>query len=151
MTLPERAPLRKRASDLTKKGWVRLRGGALTPRRAAASAALGAFIGCVPVFGLHLPLCVGLCLPLRLDAPVAYLFANVSNPLVAPWLVFAEVQVGAYLLSGQPAPFDIDAARDVGVVGFVSFAAAGTVVVGAVVAALSAAMAGGLTLLWKRR
>lgn len=149
---PERsAPtFRERASALRKSGWARLRGGELTPKRAAASVALGLFVGCIPVFGLHLPLCLALAVPLRLDAPVAYLAANVSNPLVAPWLVLAEVQTGAWLLTGGPAPFDVEAARETGVAGFVAYAALGSVVVGAVLALVGGSVAGAVTS-WARR
>lgn len=135
---------------MRKQGWARLRGGVLTPKRAAASVALGLLIGCIPLFGLHLPLCLALCLPLRLDAPVAYLAANISNPLVAPWLVLLEVQVGAWLLTGHAAPFDIDAAREVGMGGFVSFAALGALVVGVSLAVLGGTVAG-LVTSWARR
>ena len=98
--------------------------------------ALGLFIGCIPVFGLHLPLCLAVCVPLRLDAPVAYLAANISNPLVAPWLVTAEVQSGAWILTGSFVAFSVDAARAAGVAGFAAYAALGTLVVGLTLAAI---------------
>ncbi len=151
MTDSQRPSLRQRASTLRKKGWARLRGGVLTPRRAAASVALGLFIGCIPVFGLHLPLCLAACLPLRLDTPVAYLAANISNPFVAPWLILAEVQVGAFLLTGQAAPFDIETAKHLGVGSFLSFALVGALIVGAILAVLGGALAGLLTHLVRRR
>ena len=97
-----------------------------------------------------MPLCLAVCVPLRLDAPVAYLAANISNPLVAPWLVLAEVQTGAWLLTGHAAPFDIDTAREVGVTGFVSFAAVGTAVVGLSLAVVGGAVAGLVTSLARR-
>ena len=128
-------PWRPRTRLFATRGWRRLRGGALTPLRGGLSVALGLFVGCLPVFGLHLPLCVGLCLPFRLDAPVAYLAANISNPFVAPWLIVAEIQVGALFLTGQFAPFDVAAARAVGVGPFVLFATVGAVAVGSCLAA----------------
>lgn len=124
---------------MRRAGWKRLRGGELTPWRAASAVAIGLFIGCLPVFGLHLPLVLAVCLPLRQDAAVAYLAANVSNPLMAPWLIAAEVQAGSWLLTGALVPFDASMARVAGVSGYVQFAAVGAVAVGAVLA-----LAGGL-------
>jgi uncharacterized protein (DUF2062 family) len=110
--------------------WRILRGGESSPARLAASVALGLFIGCLPLYGLHLPLCLGACLLLRLDAIVAYLAANISNPLIAPFLLTAQVEVGSLLLTGRHAAFDVERARSVGIVGFVAQAAVGGVVVG---------------------
>lgn len=101
----------------------------------------GLFLGSIPVYGLHLPLCLAVSLPLRLDAPVAYVAANISNPLVAPWLVLLEVQVGAYILTGQRAPFDIEIARQVGIGGFASYAAIGALIVGATLGFVGGAIA----------
>lgn len=67
----------------------------------AASVAIGTFIGCLPVYGLHLPLVFLVCLRLRLDGAIAYVAANISNPFVAPFLVAAQVQVGAYVVDGR--------------------------------------------------
>lgn len=75
--------------------WCDIRGGDLSPARIAASVALGAFIGCLPIFGLHLPVVLLLCLRFRLDGALAYLAANISNPFMAPFIVAAEIQVGA--------------------------------------------------------
>lgn len=114
--------------------WRRLRGGELSPGRAAGSVAVGLFIGSLPLFGLHFPLCVAVCVPLRLDALVAYLAANISNPLFAPFLVAVEVEVGALVLHGEHIPFTLERARQLGVTGFVAEAAMGAVVVGALLA-----------------
>lgn len=51
--------------------WRELRGAAPTPGRAAATVALGLFIGALPMVWTHLPLVLALCIPLRLDAPIA--------------------------------------------------------------------------------
>lgn len=83
-----------------RRAWSDLRGGTLSPARLGASVAMGVFIGCLPLFGLHLPLVLLLSLRLRLDGAVAYLAANISNPLFAPFLFAGETQVGALLLDG---------------------------------------------------
>src|SRR5215470_2656007 len=69
--------------------------------RETAAIALGVFIGCLPVYGFHLLLCWGTGAALGLNRFKMYLAANISNPLVAPWLIVAEVQTGAWLRRGS--------------------------------------------------
>jgi len=73
---------------------------------------------------------------LRLDLVLSYLAANISNPFVAPFLLTLEVEVGSYLLRGDPAAFDPAHARSLGASGFFVQALAGSVVVGGALAAL---------------
>jgi SAM-dependent methyltransferase len=89
-----------------------LRGGALTPRRAAISVALGLFIGSQPIFGCHTPLVIAICLWFQLDAALAWIASNVSNPFFAPFLMTGEVQVGAYLRRGSFLHLDQEVMRD---------------------------------------
>jgi uncharacterized protein (DUF2062 family) len=126
---------RLRFRDAMRRLWRRLRGGEFSPVRLALSVATGLFVGCQPVYGLHFPLCAAVCLPFKLDLVAAYLAANISNPLMAPFLVVLEVNVGSYLLTGQPAPFDVARAREAGISGFVAQAVVGSLVVGAALAA----------------
>jgi uncharacterized protein (DUF2062 family) len=102
---------------------------------------VGVFVGSLPLYGLHLPLCTLICLPLRLDVVAAYLAAHISNPIVAPFLLVLEVNVGSLVLTGQLAPFDIARAKSTGVSGFAAQTAVGAVLVGAVLAAFGAALA----------
>lgn len=118
--------------------WRRIRGGRLTRRRAAGSVAIGLFVGSLPLYGLHFPLCVALCLPLSLDVVTAYVAANVSNPLFAPFLLTAEIQLGSLLLDGHFLAFDVEQARAVGVSGFVAQAAVGSLVLGMALALVGA-------------
>jgi uncharacterized protein (DUF2062 family) len=105
------------------------------------------FIGCLPLYGLHVWLCLALCVPLGLDTVVAFFASNISNPLVAPLLVAVEVEVGSYLLHRRAAPFDLASARELGFAGFFSEALVGGVVVGALLAVLG----GGLAVLFATR
>ncbi len=82
-------------------GWKRLRGGELTPWRAAGSVAVGLAIGVTPLYGLHIWIVVGVCLLLQLDAAVAYLAANVSIPPMIPFLLLAEVEIGSWVRKGH--------------------------------------------------
>ena len=127
--------LRRRDGWLTRI-WRRLRGGRLSRKRAMGSVAVGLFIGCLPLYGLHLPLCLLVCLPLRLDVVTAYLAANISNPLFAPFLLTLEVQVGALLLDGRAWALHWEAVPDLNASGVMAQAAVGSVVVGSALALL---------------
>jgi uncharacterized protein (DUF2062 family)/SAM-dependent methyltransferase len=67
------------------------------PGRDAAALGLGAFIGCLPAYGFHLLLVAAAGQLLRLNRIKMYAAANISNPLMAPALIFMEVQAGAWL------------------------------------------------------
>lgn len=121
--------------------WRRLRGERQSPERVALAVALGLFIGCLPVYGLHFVLCLLVCLPFGLDLVLAYLVANISNPLCAPFLITLEVEVGSLVTSGRHAAFTLERARQTGVLGFALQAAVGSVIVGLALAALGAAIA----------
>jgi uncharacterized protein (DUF2062 family) len=124
--------------------WRRLRGGRLTRRRASWSVAVGLFIGSLPLYGTHFPLCLAACVPFRLDVITAYVAANISNPLFAPFLLTAEVEVGSLALSGHWVTFDPDRARALGIAGFAAQAAVGSLIVGALLALIGALVARGV-------
>jgi uncharacterized protein (DUF2062 family)/SAM-dependent methyltransferase len=121
--------------------WRRLRGTRQSPARVALAVAVGLFIGCLPLYGLHVVLCALICVPLGLDFVLSYLVANISNPLVAPFLITLEVEVGSLLITHQHAGFTLARAKQTGVLGFVWEAFAGSVVVGGTLAALGSAIA----------
>jgi uncharacterized protein (DUF2062 family)/2-polyprenyl-3-methyl-5-hydroxy-6-metoxy-1,4-benzoquinol methylase len=78
---------------------LRIEGG--TPARQAAAVALGMFIGCTPLYGLHLPLCILFARRLGLNRVKTYLAAHISTPVLMPFLLFFEVQTGK-LVRGKP-------------------------------------------------
>ena len=65
--------------------------------REAAALGLGVFIGCTPFYGFHLLLCWTAGWALRLNRLKLYLASNISNPLFSPFLLFAELQTGAWM------------------------------------------------------
>jgi uncharacterized protein (DUF2062 family) len=79
--------------------------------REAAAVGVGAFIGCQPFYGFHLALCWGIGRLLRLNRLKVYLAANISNPFLAPFLVFTEIQAGAWLNRGSTHELTLAAAR----------------------------------------
>jgi 2-polyprenyl-3-methyl-5-hydroxy-6-metoxy-1,4-benzoquinol methylase/uncharacterized protein (DUF2062 family) len=116
--------------------WRRLRGTAGSPVRAALAVALGLFIGCQPLYGLHFVLVLAVCLPLGLDAVLCYLAANISNPFIAPFLVATEIEVGAFAATGHFVAFDTAQAKLMGASGFAQYLFVGSALLGAVLAAL---------------
>jgi uncharacterized protein (DUF2062 family)/2-polyprenyl-3-methyl-5-hydroxy-6-metoxy-1,4-benzoquinol methylase len=107
------------------------------PGREAAAIAAGVFIGCLPFYGFHLIICVVVGWLFRLNRLKLYLAANISNPFVAPWLLFAELQTGSWLRRGHVHEISLDTLRTTGVAGLGADLLIGSVVVGAVLAALA--------------
>ena len=120
--------------------WRRLRGGRISAGRAAASVALGLFVGSQPLYGLHFFLCLALCILFRLDFVLAYLAANISNPVVAPALLALQLDLGFLLLHGEHFPLEAAAAREAGLWGFAGPLALGAVLVGAGLAVVGGAL-----------
>ena len=79
--------------------------------RESIAIGLGAFIGCQPVFGLHLPICLFVGWLFNLNRIKLYLAANVSNPFVLPLLLFVEIQTGAWLRTGAMHSLTIETLR----------------------------------------
>ena len=109
---PPTTDLRASIREQARRAWVRIRGGELTPRRAALSVALGAFLGVQPTPGLHIFMVLGLCLLFRLDGAVSYLAANISIPPIAPFLWFGAIQLGSRTLHGRFVPLTVAGARE---------------------------------------
>jgi uncharacterized protein (DUF2062 family) len=103
-----------------------------TPGKVAFAVGIGAFVGCSPLWGLHFAFSVLVATVFRLNRMLVYAAANLSNPLTAPPLYFAEIQVGHRLLHGVWLPISITDVEALGFTGVVSDLAIGSVVVGAV-------------------
>lgn len=110
------------------------------PRRESAAIATGVFIGCLPVYGFHLLLCTGVGTVLRLNRLKMYLAANISNPFVAPTLVFLEVQAGAWLRRGSFHALTMEAADTMSLTSVGADLMIGGVAVGALLGGLAGAM-----------
>lgn len=135
--------------ELLRRAWRRLRGGEVTPARAAASVAVGLAIGVTPLWGVHWALILGVCLPLRLDAGVAYLASNVSLPFIAPFITFAEIEVGARIVRGAWLAMTVEDAKTLNPKTVVSELAAGTAAVAVLGSTLGYALTYALVA-WRR-
>jgi uncharacterized protein (DUF2062 family) len=123
--------LRRAFYDLRTEGQGRV--------REASAIAVGLFIGCLPFYGFHLLLCWIVGWLLRLNRMKVYLAANVSNPFVAPLLVFVELQTGAWIRTGDFLSLTFETAKTVTPWQFGAHLMVGSIVVGGVLAAIGGA------------
>jgi uncharacterized protein (DUF2062 family)/2-polyprenyl-3-methyl-5-hydroxy-6-metoxy-1,4-benzoquinol methylase len=79
--------------------------------REACAIGVGLFIGCSPFYGFHLLLCWVVGWLFRLNRMKVYLAANISNPIVAPFILFAELQTGAWIRTGGLLPLTLETVR----------------------------------------
>jgi uncharacterized protein (DUF2062 family) len=114
---------------------LRTEGG--TPARDAVAIGAGIFIGSSPFYGFHLAICWVAGRLLRLNRLKMYLASNVSNPLMAPFLVVGELQVGAWIRRGTVHPMSIDTVRSTHPWVFGADILVGSVIVGASLGAVA--------------
>ena len=115
-----------------------------TPARHAVAVGLGTFIGCLPLYGLHLPLCLGVAHLARVNKLLCYLAAYINNPLTGPWITLAELELGHLVLHGTMMPLTLQAAREASVWGLGLDLALG----GFLFAAVAGLLLGLLTFFW---
>ena len=106
--------------------------------RETAAIGIGVFIGCLPFYGFHLVMCAAVGSLLRLNRLKVYMAANISNPFVAPWLIFAEIQAGAWLRRGSFHALTRSANETTGLWTFAGDLLTGGVALGAALGALAA-------------
>jgi uncharacterized protein (DUF2062 family) len=76
----------------------------LTPESIGLAVGLGVLIGCLPIYGLHIFACVAVARWLKLNQPLMYAAANISNPVFAPFLISGQIAIGEWLRHGGPPP-----------------------------------------------
>jgi SAM-dependent methyltransferase len=109
------------------------------PGKEAAAMGVGAFIGCLPVYGGHLLLVIAVGRLLGLNRLRMYIAANISNPFFAPLLILAEIQAGALIQRGETHDLTLAAIRATDPWTFGTDLVIGSVVLGT---AIGLAMAG---------
>ncbi len=123
--------------------WRALRREHASPGKLAAAVAVGVFIGSLPIYP-HWLITVAVSIPLRLNKLVAILCNNVSNPLFAPFLYYAEIQVGHVIRTGTFSPLTLTELEGMGAAeAFKTFfltMLVGAMAVGLVLSAISAAL-----------
>jgi len=81
--------------------WQRAKSERASPREIGAAVLVGVFAGCTPAVGVHGWIAVGAATALRLNRLWAFIGSRVSNPLILPLVVFAELEVGHALRTGE--------------------------------------------------
>jgi uncharacterized protein (DUF2062 family) len=109
-------------------------------RRDAAAVGIGVFIGCSPLWGLHLLLCWLIGRLANLNRLKLYLAANLVNPLVAPFILLAEIQAGAWLRQGYPHALSIETIKQTNPWLFGEDLVVGSLIIGAALAVAGAAV-----------
>jgi len=92
----------------------------------------------MPVYGVQLLLVLLICVPLRLDSALAYVAAHVSNPVTLAPLLWLEIEVGAFIMTGHGAVLRLAEVKRVGVATVGAQLGVGAVVCGAVLASAGA-------------
>jgi uncharacterized protein (DUF2062 family) len=110
------------------------------PVREAAALGLGMFIGCTPFYGAHLLICYIVGRLARLNRLKMIVASNISNPLFSPFLVLSELQIGAWLRRGAFHDLTLEAFRRMNPWAFGADVLLGSLVVGAVLGLLTAAV-----------
>jgi len=100
------------------------------PSAQAAAIGIGIFIGCLPIYGLHLILVLSIATLFGLSRVRMFAATWISNPLFAPVLVWVELQIGHLILHGRFAAHTISELRGLGLDRFFAILAVGSVVVG---------------------
>jgi uncharacterized protein (DUF2062 family)/SAM-dependent methyltransferase len=105
------------------------------PGRDAVAVGLGVFIGSLPFYGFHLLICIAAGSLLRLNRVKLYLAANISNPLMAPFLILAELQTGSLVRRGELRPLTLEAIKQIDPWSLGADILIGAVIVGALLGA----------------
>lgn len=107
-----------------------------SPARQAWAVVAGVLIGCSPLYGLHLALCVLVARLFRLNQIRTYVAAHVSLPFLWPVLVLAEVDAGRLLRGAPPLALSLAELRHLRPWQFGVDLLVGSLVVGGLLAAL---------------
>ena len=120
------------------------------PGKLAAAVLLGCVVGCTPLFGLHLPLCIALAWLFGLNQLVVYGAANLSIPPLVPFLGLASVEIGERLLHGQWLTLDAAYFRSSRTAAVAHFFGA-WLLGGTILGVLIGGVAAGIVYAWARR
>jgi len=78
-----------------------------SPKKKALSIALGVLIGLSPIWGFHTVTVLAMAVLLKLNKVIAFAFSNVSFPPFIPFILYASLQLGAFI-TGEELIFSMD-------------------------------------------
>lgn len=94
----------KKARRLAKRLWHRAKNERATPREVGEAVFLGVFAGCTPAVGFHGWVAVFMATLFRRNRLYAWLGSRISNFVLMPFIVLAEIQCSRLLRTGKLAP-----------------------------------------------
>ena len=145
--MPRRPRKRKWSWDLIKRFMRTLLREHSSPSRLAGAVWVGILVGASPFFGFHYLIALGLATILGLNRPLTFLASNISIPPIAPFVVFASIQVGSFVLTRSWLPIKPMEMWETGPLAYAGAWLVGSPVVGALLATPFALG----TFLWARR
>lgn len=134
-------PKRRRFGRVLAELHYELRTEGHSPLRTAASVGLGTAVGCLPIWGAHLPICLVLARLLRISRIKTYLAAHIGNPLTAPILLYLGFGLGRLIFEGRWPRLTIDDLRASGALGLGRDLLVGSLVLGIVLGSVVAVVA----------
>lgn len=124
--------------------WWALKNEHSSPREMALAVFIGVVIGCSPLYGFHVLLCLFVAFAFRLNKLVVWLGSNVSLPMFAPFLAYLSIQCAHLMLHGSLAEVSMSGLRDEGALDLIVYWFIGFIPVGAVLGLFFAAL-----MLWR--
>lgn len=91
--------------------WTHLKTEHATPGRLAVAVFVGINLGVWPIYGIQTPICLLVAWLFKLNKLTVVLAANISNPLIAPFLVAGGIAIGEWVRFGALHRPDLDLAR----------------------------------------
>lgn len=98
---PSRLPYRIRVRRWLRRSWRGLLQERSSPTRIGIAVFWGVIVGCSPFYGFQNLLAVGSATLFRLNRPAVVLAAQVTMPPFTPLIIFASLQIGHLLRSGE--------------------------------------------------
>ena len=106
------------------------------PLRMAAAVGLGLFCGIAPIWGYQMLVAAALAHLLRLNKAIALLASNISIPPIAPFILYGALALGHWLFTGQGLDFSAQQFTRARALQYLGQWCVGSLVLGALVAAM---------------
>lgn len=135
-------PWSRRLARKFRRSWLQVVREQSSPARLGAAVALGVFWGCVPIWGIQMIVAVTSAQLLKLNRLVAFMGCQIGAPPITPFLIYASVEVGHYLVHGTWATLTVEAVEQMSKSEIIARFAIAYFVGGTVLGVVFAAIAG---------
>src|SRR6266446_989639 len=110
------------------------------PLRLSLAVGLGLFFGIAPIWGYQMMAAATAAHFLRLNKAITLLASNISIPPMMPFILYGALALGDWLFTGQRLELSLDQMTKAKALNYLSQWAVGSVVLGAIVAAVGTAL-----------